>query len=105
MENVTNLSAKDLLALYVNQRVMAELDLDALGRLHIELRRALADVEEALVPEIVKGAQRGRTYVDLAVTAGYGSTTTITKIIREQGASPGRGSNQAPFRRRRSTAA
>ncbi len=69
-----------------------------LGNLHRALRLALAEVEQALAPKIVNGAGRGMTYVELASAAGYGSTTTITKIMKAQGASPGRGPK--PFRHR-----
>lgn len=79
--------------------------LSQLGRLHRALRAALAEVEDALAPKIVDGARHGKTYVELAVAAGYGSTTTISKIMRDQEASPGRGSNQPLQRRRRTPAA
>jgi hypothetical protein len=69
------------------------LGLEELGDLHRFLRYAVAAVEEALAPKIVEGARRGNTYVELASAAGYGSVTTISKIMREQGASPGRGKN------------
>jgi hypothetical protein len=69
------------------------LSLDELGDIHRFLRYAVAEVEEALAPKIVGGAGRGMTYLELASAAGYRSTTTITKIMREQGASPGRGNN------------
>lgn len=82
-----------------------EFELAALGDLHRALRAAVAEVEEALAPKIVEGARHGKTYVELASAAGYGSTTTITKIMREQDASPGRGSNQPLQRRRRTKAA
>jgi hypothetical protein len=71
-------------------------NLGQLGELHRALRLALAEVEEALAPKIVAGSKRGLTYVELASASGYGSTTTITKIMREQGVSPGRG--RKPFR-------
>jgi hypothetical protein len=71
-------------------------NLAQLGELHRALRRTLAEVEEALAPKIVAGSKRGLTYVELASASGYGSTTTITKIMREQGVSPGRG--RKPFR-------
>ena len=70
-----------------------------LGDLHRALRDALVEVEDALAPKIVDGARQGKTYVELAVAAGYGSTTTISKIMRDQAASPGRGSNQPRARR------
>jgi hypothetical protein len=72
------------------------MNLGQLGNLHRALRLALAEVEEALAPKIVAGSKRGLTYVELASASGYGSTTTITKIMREQGVSPGRG--RKPFR-------
>lgn len=73
-----------------------DLNLHELGDLHIALRSAMAEVEEKLAPLIARGADRGMTYVELASAAGYGSTTTITKIMKAQGASPGRGPK--PFR-------
>jgi hypothetical protein len=97
----TNLNARDLVALYVNARTVADLDLAALGRLRRELVRALAEVEDALSPAIVLGAARGLTYTELAVAAGYGSPTTITRIMKEMGASTGRGGNQQRTRRAR----
>ena len=72
-----------------------------LGELHRLMKDALAEVEDALAPMIVRGSARGMTYTELAVAAGYGSPTTITKIMRDAGASPGRGSNQPMQRRRR----
>jgi hypothetical protein len=75
---------------------LASRSLSELGTLHRALRLALAEVEEALAPKIVAGSKRGLTYVELASASGYGSTTTITKIMREQGVSPGRG--RKPFR-------
>jgi hypothetical protein len=77
---------------------LASRSLTELGTLHRALRLALAEVEAALAPKIVEGARRDMTYVELAAAAGYGSTTTITKIMKEQGASPGRGPK--PFRHR-----
>ena len=77
-----------------------DLDLRELGELHRALKAALVDVETALVPAVVGAAQEGMTYTELAVAAGYGSSTTIVKIMREAGASPGRGRNQ-PQRRHR----
>ncbi len=77
-------------------RPATEMSLGELGNLHRALRLALAEAEEALAPKIVAGSKRGLTYVELASASGYGSTTTITKIMREQGVSPGRG--RKPFR-------
>ena len=78
------------------------LDLSELGDLHRALRDALAEVEEALAPKIVSGAGRGMTYVELASAAGYGSVTTIVKIMKRAGAGPGTGNNppSARFRHR-----
>lgn len=95
----TNLSARDLVALHVNARTMADLPLEALGRLHRELQRALVDVDQALAPRIAEGALAGLTYVELATAAGYGSTTTITRIMKAQGAGRGSGGNQVKRRR------
>lgn len=81
----------------VGEDRLVAMRLRELGDLHCALRSALAEVEEALAPKIVNGAGRGMTYVELASAAGYGSTTTITKIMKAQGASPGRGPR--PFRR------
>ena len=78
----------------LHDRNLEDLGLAQLGDLHRVLRVAVTEVEEALAPKIVNGAGRGMTYVELASAAGYRSTTTITKIMREQGASPGRGNNQ-----------
>jgi triphosphoribosyl-dephospho-CoA synthetase len=77
----------------LHERNLEDLGLAQLGDLHRVLRAAVTEVEEALAPKIVNGAGRGMTYVELASAAGYGSVTTITKIMRKQGASPGRGNN------------
>ena len=72
---------------------LGDFDLRQIGALHRELRAALAEVEEALVPRIVAGAGEGMTYVELASAAGYGSVTTIVKIMKKAGAGPGTGNN------------
>lgn len=79
------------------------LSLNQLGDLHRALRAAVAEVEEALGPKIVAGAEDGMTYVELCAVSGYRSVTTITRIMREMGASPGRGTNH-PVARARSAA-
>jgi hypothetical protein len=70
-----------------------------------ELRRALLDaleaVEDALVPAMIAGSRRGMTYVELANASSYASTTTITKIMRDAGYSPGRGPKAFKERRAR----
>ena len=80
---------------------LGRMSLRELGELHRLMKDALAEIEDALAPKIVAGSARGMTYTELAVAAGYGSPTTITKIMRDAGASPGRGSNQPMQRRRR----
>ena len=82
-------------------RPFKDTPLHDLGELHRALRVALAEVEDALSPAIVLGAARGLTYTELAVAAGYGSPTTITRIMKEMGASTGRGGNQPRTRRAR----
>lgn len=67
------------------------LDLGHLGRLRRALMAALDEVEVALGPAIVRGAEQGMTYVELANAGGYGSVTTIVKIMKDAGASPGSG--------------
>lgn len=62
-----------------------------LGRLRRALMAALDEVEVALGPAIVRGAEEGMTYVELANAGGYGSVTTIVKIMKDAGASPGSG--------------
>ena len=107
MESETDLTAIGKLAwlLPVDRAdPMTGWSLKALGDLHRALKDALAEVEDALAPKIVAGSARGMTYTELAVAAGYGSPTTITKIMRDAGASPGRGSNQPMQRRRRRVA-
>lgn len=71
------------------------------------LRRALLDALEAteieLRPAIVRGWEdAGLTYVELANASGFSSVTTITKIMREMGASPGIGARSSEKPRRRS---
>ena len=58
------------------------LDIGALGNLHRALRAALAEIEAALTPAIHAGSARGMTYVELATASGYGSVTTIVKIMK-----------------------
>ena len=62
-----------------------------LGTLRRALIAALDEVEVALGPAIVRGAEEGMTYVELAAAGGYGSVTTIGKIMKDAGASPGSG--------------
>jgi hypothetical protein len=61
---------------------LSELTLVELGEFHRALKAALADVKAAMEPVIVREAHRGMTYVELAHTTGYGSFTTIAKIMR-----------------------
>ena len=75
-----------------------DLRLAQLGDLHRALRAALAEVEEALGPKIAAGAEDGHTYVELAHLSGYRSVTTIVRIMRDMGASPGRGHNHPATR-------
>ncbi len=79
------------------------LGLDELGDLHRFLRLATAEIEEALVPAMVAGSAQGMTYVELASAAGYGSVTTIHKIMVRASAARGTGSNQPGQRRRRAS--
>lgn len=65
--------------------------LGQLGDLRRALIGALEEVEVALGPAIVRGAEGGMTYVELAAAGGYGSVTTIVKIMKDAGASPGSG--------------
>jgi len=58
------------------------LDIGSLGILHRALRAALAETEAALTPAIHAGSARGMTYVELATASGYGSVTTIVKIMK-----------------------
>jgi hypothetical protein len=74
----------------------ATMQLEHLGDLRQALLNALAQVEEALAPAIVAGFKSGMTYVELANASSYASTTTITKIMRQQGASPGTGNTGRP---------
>lgn len=67
-----------------------QVGLGELGALHRALKAALAEVEAALVPHIIEGADH-MTYLELAHAAGYGSVTTITKIMRGAGAGQGSG--------------
>lgn len=64
--------------------------LETLGALHRALKAVLAETEAALVPHIIEGADH-MTYLELAHAAGYGSVTTITKIMRGAGAGQGSG--------------
>lgn len=70
---------------------LIDMDLADLGRLRRALIAALDEVEVALGPAIVRGAEGGMTYVELAAAGGYGSVTTIVKIMKDAGASPGSG--------------
>ncbi len=71
----------------------AEIDptLQELGALRRALLAAVEAVDVELGPAIVAGFRSGMTYVELCAVSGYSSTTTITKIMRDQGASPGTG--------------
>lgn len=66
-------------------------NLHVLGDLHKAILDALDEVREALVPAIVAGSRRDMTYVELATASGYKSITSIVKVMREAGASVGRG--------------
>lgn len=67
-------------------------DVAALGSLHRALRAALAETEAALTPAIHSASRRGHTYVELAALSGYGSVTTIVKIMKSApGPRPPRG--------------
>lgn len=74
-----------------DDRNLAGHTLGDLGRLRRALMAALDEVEDALGPAIVRGAEEGMTYVELANAGGYGSVTTIVKIMKDAGASPGSG--------------
>lgn len=68
------------------------LDVEGLGNLHRALRAALAETEAALTPAIQAASRRGHTYVELAAMSGYGSVTTIVKIMKSApGPRPPRG--------------
>lgn len=70
--------------------------LEHLGDLRRALLAALDQVEGALAPAIVAGFKSGMTYVEIANASSYTSTTTIVKIMRDQGASPGTGNTARP---------
>ncbi len=68
------------------------LPLSELGQIHMALVDALDEVREALTPAIHRGHDEDFTYLELATMSGYGSTTTISKIMKlRPGGPPGRG--------------
>ena len=68
------------------------LPLSDLGLIHMALVHALDEVREALTPAIHQGHDEDFTYLELATMSGYGSTTTISKIMKlHPGGPPGRG--------------
>lgn len=79
---------------------LSGLTLAELGDMQRALRAALVEVEEAMGPKIVARSEDGLTYVELCSESGYRSVTTITRIMREMGASPGRGTNHPVARGR-----
>jgi hypothetical protein len=74
-------------------------DVATLGLLHRALEVALTETRAALEPAIHAGQRRGMTYLELALASGYGSTTTISKIMKlAPNGPPGTGNNPPSFR-------
>lgn len=80
----------------IEAETLRRMNLRQLGELHRMLRHALGEVQAALRPEIVKASADGRTYAEITNLSGYTSIVTITKIMREMGASPGTGRSVSP---------
>ncbi len=76
------------------------LPLAELGLLHVALADALDEVRDALTPAIHRAHEEDYTYLEIAAMSGYGSTTTISKIMKSYaGATPPR-RGPKPFRSR-----